>query len=98
MRTARQLEQPNRDADADHDGKADEYPALPTGGRGEKAEGGADIVHASDIKDRQDPHEFKLQKMTSDIRLADLVRQHHERRQQQPRRGAAAILSYGHAN
>src|SRR6266404_4155469 len=95
---ARQPEQPYRDADADRDGEADEYPALPAGGRGEKAEGGADVVHAGDIQDRQDSHEFKFQEMTGDIRLADLVRQHHERRQQQPRLGPAAIFSHAHAN
>jgi hypothetical protein len=98
MRAAGQLEQPNRNADADHNGEADEYPALPTGCRGEKAEGGADIVHTSDIQNGQDLRELKFEVMTSDIRLADLVRQNHERRYQQPRRRSAAILFYGHAN
>src|SRR6202022_3957268 len=79
LRAARQLEQPNRNADADHNGEADEYPALPTGCRGEKAERGADIVHASDIQDGQDSGEFKFKVMTSDICLAALVPQHHER-------------------
>ena len=35
------------------DGEADEQPSLPARGRGEKAERGADIVHAGDVENRQ---------------------------------------------
>ena len=79
-------------------GQADEHPALPTRGGGQKTEGGADIVHAGDVENRQDPREFKLQVMAGDVRLAELVGQNHEGRQQQPRCSPAAILFNAHAN
>ena len=73
-RLAGQSAQPHRDPDAHTDRQPDEQPSLPSRGRGEKAEGRADIVHAGDVENRQYADELEFAEMLRDVALAELIR------------------------